>query len=462
MTELRDAGSFRDPAGFVFHRDGILLRQVNLAYAESFDRLISSGLYQALAGRRLLVSHEEVPVDRALTGDAYKVLQPEVVPFISYPYEWTFGQLKAAALLTLEVQKVALEHGMVLRDASAYNVQFFGSAPRFIDTLSFERYAVDAPWAAYRQFCQHFLAPLALMSLTDVRLGQLLRSFIDGIPLDLAAALLPKRSLLSPGLLMHVHLHSRSQRRYGDSPGKAREARVSAAALRGILASLQSAVNGLTWRPGGTEWADYYSDTNYDSDAFERKRRVVAEYLEMAGGRRVWDLGANRGVFSRLASGNAEYTVAFDLDPGAVEHNYREGVRLGERSLLPLLMDLTNPSPGLGWEGAERSPLVARGPADVVMALALVHHLAIGNNVPLTRIAELFSRLGTTLIIEFVPKEDSQVKRLLAARKDVFPDYSQAGFEDAFRCVFATIATTPLAGTHRTLYLMRVREPVPA
>ena len=176
------SSSFRDPSGFLFVEDGSLYRQVNQVYRENYDHLIESGLYDALVSKGLLIPHKEASSDLARTDDAYKVLKPQPVPFISYPYEWCFSQLKDAALLTLQVQKTAIDFGATLKDASAYNVQFVGPKPVLIDTLSFEKYTEGQAWVPYRQFCQHFLAPLALMSCTDVRLSQLSRTYIDGVP----------------------------------------------------------------------------------------------------------------------------------------------------------------------------------------------------------------------------------------------------------------------------------------
>ena len=192
MTVARVASSFRDPSGFLFTRDGTLLRQVQPSYARHYETLKSSGLYDALVTRRLLVPHVEVPLDEAASPGAAYVLRPERIPFVSLPYEWCFSQLRAAALLTLRVQQLALEHGMILKDASAFNVQFRGTEPVFVDTLSFEQRVEGDPWIAYRQFCQHFLGPLALQALVDVRLRELSRSHLDGVPLDLVSRLLPR------------------------------------------------------------------------------------------------------------------------------------------------------------------------------------------------------------------------------------------------------------------------------
>lgn len=447
--------SFRDPSGFVFRRDGQVLRQVNPVYREHFERLIGSGLYAALARDRLLLPHEELPAP----AGAYKLLRPEQVPFISYPYEWSFGQLKDAALLTLELQMRALAHGMSLRDASAYNVQFVGGRPVFIDTLSFEVLREGQPWVAYGQFCRHFLAPLALMAKVDVRLSQLLRSHVDGIPLDLASRLLPGRTRLSPGLGIHLHLHAKTQTRFaGETQGKASVRAISLTGLRAIADSLASLVHGLEWKPGGTEWYDYYeANNNYGDSALKEKERLVAEFLGAARPQRVWDLGGNTGRFSRIAAAQGAHAVCWDIDPGCVEANYQHVRKHGEKGVLPLLLDLTNPSPALGWAHAERDSLAARGPADAVMALGLVHHLAISNNVPLPRVAEFLAGVARQLVIEFVPKQDSQVRKLLATREDIFPAYDEAGFEQALATRFTVGRKAPIPGTVRTLYLAERR-----
>jgi hypothetical protein len=450
------AGSFRDPRGFVYWRDGRLLRQVNAAHREDYDHLIRSELYRALTEAGLLVPHREVQLSEAATPEAYRVLEPERVGFVSYPYEWSFGMLKDAALLTLRVQESALDHGMSLRDASAYNVQFHRGRPILVDTLSFERLPEGRPWVAYRQFCQHFLGPLALMSHRDVRLGQLLRVHIDGLPLDLVASLLPRRTRLRPGLLLHVHLHARSQRRH--AAGAAPRGTFSLRAFRGLLASLRSAVEGLSWDPGRSAWIRYYGEAeSYSPAALEHKKELVARFVEETRPALVWDLGGNVGLFSRIAAVRGISTVCPDVDPGCVEANYRQVVARGEENLLPLVVDLTNPSPRIGWENRERMSLADRGPADLVLALGLVHHLAIGNNVPLPRLAAYLAELGRAVIVEFVPKTDPKVREMLAVREDVFASYTQEGFERAFGEWFGIERRELLRQSDRILYLVRRR-----
>lgn len=458
MTDGCLPSSFRDPSGFLFRHEGRLYRQVNAGYADHLRLLQESGLYAALTEKGLLIPHREADLALAPAPGAVAVLEPETVPFISYPYEWSFTQLKDAALATLRIQRLALKHGLSLKDASAYNIQFHQGRPVLIDTLSFEKYQEGAPWVAYRQFCQHFLAPLALMAYRDVRLAALLRTNIDGVPLDLASGLLPWRTRLVPGLLMHIHAHARSQKKHeGSRQAAARQTKVSRNALGGILDSLRGSVRRLRWRPAGTEWGEYYSDTNYTDTALLQKRALVEGFLNRTASRQVWDVGANNGFFSRVASGKGILTVAADIDPAAVEKNWLDCRKGREPHLLPLVMDLTNPSPALGWAHAERDSFLQRGPADTVLALALIHHLAISNNVPLDRLAGFFARAGRWLIIEFVPKNDSQVQRLLATREDVFPDYHLEGFEAAFTGEFDIAGKEPIPGSERTLYLLKRR-----
>ncbi len=454
-------GSFRDPNGFMFRREGQLYRQVNRQYQAHYDRLMTSGLYESLAKEGMLILHEEVPLTLAATDEAYKVLRPTPLPFISHPYEWSFSQLQDAALLTLQVQQRAVEAGMVLKDASAYNVQFWQGRPVLIDTLSFETYREGEPWVAYRQFCQHFLAPLALMSYVDVRLGELLRVHLDGVPLDLASRLLPMRTRLNFSLAVHIHWHAKAQRRYANRAinAAAPSRQMSKTAFLAMMDNLAGTVRKLKWQPRGTEWADYYAITNYSDEALQAKREQVGSMLSRITPRPqvVWDLGANTGVFRRVAAEQGMLTISWDIDPAAVEKNYRTVRAQGETRILPLLVDLTNPSPALGWAHTERESLLDRAPADVTLALALLHHLAISNNLPLPKLARFFRRTGHYLIIEFVPKNDTQVQKLLASREDIFPNYTQAHFEAAFAAEFAIRAKEPIPNTERTLYLMEAQ-----
>ena len=425
---------------------------------------MESGLHEELVRDGLLISHEEVSIGSENSKKHYKTIKPTHIPFISYPYEWSFSQLKDAALLTIDIQRIALEHGMCLKDASAYNIQFQRGRPIFIDSLSFEPYVEGLPWVAYRQFCQHFLAMLSVMAKRDVRLMQLGRAQIDGLPLDLASTLLPRRTWLNFGLMMHLHLHARTQKAFSASHKAPSEttlklSKVSKVGLIGLLEGLRKTIMKLDWKPGGTEWGDYYNDTNYSDSSFETKRRHIAAFLDDVDPTNVWDLGANIGLFSRIASDRGISTVAFDIDPSAVEINYRQVRKQSESSLLPLILDLTNPSPRLGWNSNERDALTDRGPVDCIMALALIHHLSISNNVPFGRVASFFAELcSNSLIIEFAPKSDSQVQRLLRSREDIFIEYDREHFEQSFSEYFTIRRAEAIDGSERILYLMKKNQ----
>ncbi|GAP22989.1 class I SAM-dependent methyltransferase [Leptolinea tardivitalis] len=454
------SSSFRDPSGFLFKHDGILYRQINKEYQSIYEKFISSGLCQLLQKKGWVINHEEVdnvePPDSEL---CYRIIKPEMVDFISYPYEWSFSQLKDAALLTLKIEKLALEKGLTLKDASAYNIQFHKGKPVLIDTLSFDDYSDGKPWDAYKQFCQHFLAPLALMSKVDIRLNQLMRVYIDGIPLDMASELLPWNTRLNIGLATHIHLHANAQKKYSvtKETESGQKANVSKMGLLGLIDSLQSTVKGLEWQPKGTEWAEYYDITNYSDSAFDAKKSLVKEFVSLAGGGKIWDLGANTGEFSRTVT-DLGSVVSFDIDPAAVEKNYRMMKSAKETGILPLVLDLTNPSGDIGWANKERDSLANRGPADIVMALALIHHICISNNVPLESFAEYLQSLGKYVVIEFVPKEDSQVKILLKTRKDIFPRYTIEGFEEAFVKSFEILNKKSVEGSLRVLYLLKSKS----
>lgn len=447
--------SFRDPSGFIFTQNEKPYRAVCEPYKQELNHLISSGLLRELTEKGLLVAHEQVETPPGLPENVCATWAPAIVPVVSYPYEWCFGQLKAAASLTLKIMKKAIAKGMVLKDASAYNVQFFGSAPRFIDLLSFERREVGAPWVAYRQFCQHFLAPLALAAKVDIRLISLLRTHLDGIPLDMASRLLPRHTWLKPGLLIHIHLHAKSQKRFSEARKKGEKETFGQNALWGLIESMDALIQGLDWNPAGTAWADYSQSHTYQESELRQKQDFVAGCVERERPGSVLDLGSNVGIFSRIASSRGAYCISADMDPASVELNYRRSVKDSEANILPLVCDIGNPSPGIGWANAERSPLLHRTHSDMALALALLHHLVIAGNIPMDMVRDLLASVAKVLVIEFVPKEDTQTQRLLRFRRDIFPEYTQSGFEASFGRHFRIMDSRKISGTGRIIYLMR-------
>ena len=271
------ASSFRDPSGFVFSDKGTIYRQVNTYYKDDYDLLMSSGLYKELVEEGLLIPHKELKGTTKSPDkkDVYKILEPELIKNISYPYEWSFGQYKDAALVTLQVQRIALKYGMTLKDASAYNIQFHKGKPVFMDTLSFETYKEGDAWVGYKQFCQHFLAPLALSSRVDIRMLQLMRIYIDGIPLDLASQLLPGKTKFNMGIMTHLHIHAKTQTKYAGNKValKERKQKMSMNGMNAIITNLENTVKKLNHQNHNTEWAQYYTFTNYTNAAFRRKKR---------------------------------------------------------------------------------------------------------------------------------------------------------------------------------------------
>lgn len=451
---MKELSSFRDPDGFIFYKDDKLYRAVAESYKNCYDHFISSGLYDKLVREKYIVPHKEI---EPTTDGIYKVLEPEIIDFISYPYEWSFSQLKDAAILTLEIQKTALELGMSLKDASAYNIQFQRGKPVFIDTLSFELYETDRPWNAYRQFCQHFLAPMALMAFRDVRLNGLTKNHIDGIPLDLAKNLLPLKTWFRFGILMHLHLHAVSQKKYNSNTLKVSELnrKFSKQAFFLLLGSLKRTISGINWKYPETEWGSYYETSGHSTEYEASKKEVVSGYLNIVKPAITWDIGSNTGIFSRLAAEKGGIVIAFDIDPVCIERLYKETKTRKEENILPLLLDLANPSPSLGWACSERKSINERAKCDLLMALALIHHLAISNNLPFEMIAGNFSKMAKRIIIEFVPKEDEKVQLMLTNRMDIFRSYSIETFEAAFCRFYDIEQKSAVEHSKRTLYLMR-------
>ena len=448
--------SFRDPSGFMYESGGQYYRVVTDKYRQTYDQFIASGFSKHLIKSGKMIPFTEVDHDEQWDdgGNVYKTLHPEQLQHISYPYEWCFSQLKDAALLTLDIQLEALEHGMSLKDASAYNIQFHQGRPVFIDTLSFENYEEGKPWVAYRQFCQHFLAPLVLASYVDVMSLKLSRIFIDGVPLDYAVSQLPWKAKIRPAIFAHLVLHARAQSSHSDDQVR-KERKIGKNAIMGIIDNLKSLVVSLQWKHTDTEWGNYYDDTNYSDDAAQKKCLIIDGFIEDFTPASVWDMGGNTGEYSRIASAQGIPTVSFDVDYVAIERSYKQTVANEEKLISQFVIDLTNPSCGTGWNNSERDALFQRATAEMVMALALIHHLCISNNLPLEHVADFFH--GYTrkyLVIEFVPKSDSQVKRLLSTREDIFDAYTKKQFEQVFSTRFNLTRTVPVPGTERTLYLM--------
>jgi len=456
----RNPSSYRDPSGFIFTHNARLFRAINASYEKTYVHLIKSGLYERLVDESLLISHKEINTMKKI--DTVKhIIEPVKIPFVSYPYEWCFSQLKDAALLTLNIQKIALEYGMFLRDASSFNIQIYRGKPIFIDTLSFGIYEEGYPWVAYRQFCEHFLAPLALIAYADARLSHVSSSFLNGIPLDFAVKLLPWRKKIQRELLLHLVFHSHNLKSADKSGTRRSKLFFSKPSMMGLLASLEFAIQSITWNPAKTIWSHYVTNNktvSYAPISLDDKKSIVASCIKKCGSKYIWDLGANTGEFSRIASQLGAFVVSVDSDPSVIEYQYVNNRSQKISNILPLCIDILNPTPGLGWMNLERESFFNRPKPDTILALAILHHLAIGANIPLSNLAEALARLTETLIIEFVPKTDRQVKEMLLFREDIFPSYTQTGFEEAFTKHFYLIFSKRIRATDRWIYVFKKKK----
>lgn len=452
---IEETSSFRDPSGVVYYEHGSIKRSVSLVYKEHYDSLMRSGLYQTLVEENLLIPHKEF--ESKNPSKVYKILEPELIPFISYPYEWTFAHLKAAALLTLKIQRKALEHHMSLKDASAFNIQFKGVHPIFIDTLSFETLNERQPWVAYRQFCMHFLAPLLLIS-NEPRFRMFSQTCLDGFDLHMASALLPCSSWLSLGPLFHIHLHALMERKSHSEIKSKRTLSCSKKKLLNLIRSLETTIETLQQKKQhSTHWEHYYQSNTYSHEEFNAKSAFVLECVQGIKPEILWDLGANTGFFSRQSAQHAQYVVSFDYDHGCVNRLYQELSETTPPSshILPLTQNLAAPSPSLGWAHQERQSLRARGPAHMAIALALVHHLAIADNIPLEMIAKEFSEYAYYLVIEFVEPDDVRAAQLLEGKPCLRERYNHTIFLHSFQQYFEVLRSESAAT--RSLYFMKKR-----
>lgn len=440
-----DPSSFRDPSAHVFTEDGRIYRHLGPAYREAYEMLMSSGLYASLTSKHWLISHEESHVQ---SKGAYKVIMPRQVPFISYPYEWSFSQLRDAALLTLRIQRESMKHGMSLKDATGFNIVFEENGPVFLDSSSFELYDETKPWIAYRQFCENFLAPLLLASCLGSGMLGMLFQYPDGVPLSLTSRLLPFRSRFHFLSLLHIHLQQ-AVSASGPSPKRP----FSKEKLLRIIDHLERGIGKLNIRKETSAWSTYYPGSILPGEYLEQKKKAVESLTRGLTPQRVIDLGANTGAFAGLFTGAGRTVIAADMDRLCTERIYTT-----RKDVIPVTADLMYPSPAMGWMNRERRPLLERIQADLVLALALVHHLCIGKNLPLPMLAEGLSQIGGHLLIEFVPKDDPKVMAMLAHRRDIFDRYTEEDFRNAFGVYFSLMGESHVQGSGRKLFLYRRRS----
>lgn len=447
--------SFRDPSGFVFTHEGEVYRQVNQSYKNDFDLLLQSGCYNSLVQKGWLLPFTVLPGNISHTHDCYLTLKPEQLQYISFPYEWCFDMLKDAALLSLSIQQECIQHGMVLKDATPYNIQWHRGKPVFIDSLSFTAYDAQQPWIAYRQFCESFLAPLLLMHHKKIALHQLMLAWPDGLPLPLTSSLLPFKTRFSLHTYLHVHLHAKMSG--GNKKGSGnKKAAFSKQKMLNLISSLETLVRQLQLPAQKSTWSGYYKEAAQRDDYLTVKKRMVGQWIAaQSDARTAIDLGANDGEFSRMLAAQRIHTIAADADPFCISSLYHSLQKEPNAFIHPLVLDLANPSPAIGPYGGERPSFAERTHTDLGLALALIHHLSIGKNIPFEKTAALFSVLCNTLIIEFVPKADDKVQLMLKDREDIFTAYNEDNFEKAFSAYYRIMDKQPVGNSGRTLYLMK-------
>jgi len=415
---------------------------------------MKGGLYHNLTKKNWLLTHTEIidNIDLQIPGSL--IILPSQIPVITYPYEWSFDMWKDAALLTLQIAKEAVAAGMMLKDATPFNIQFLNGKPVFIDTLSFEKYNEEKPWIAYRQFCECFLAPLLLQQYCNCEAGKLLIIYPEGIPLKILISLLPKKAKWNLHTYLHIYLQANIKKSKTSSNSKAAQ-QFTKAKMLVLLNSLIDYVKNRYLKKAKTTWDDYYSETILKDDYLQAKTILVQSFLLRISYSSIVDLGANDGYFSLLFKNTPIQIIAVDGDENCINELYLNIKKNKILNILPVINTLNNPSPAIGWNNAERGSLKERIKGDVVFALALVHHLAISCNVPLSFIAGWLAPMAKYLLIEFVPKTDEKVQLLLQNREDIFDDYTIINFEKIFAKEYQIIYQQQITGTDRILYLMK-------
>lgn len=428
-----DPGSFRDPAGVVFHSDSKIYRAVSRCGVQQYEFVRNSGLLDELVHENLLVPFREVNPDPFLylfKDEISYLLELQKLCFISYPYEWPFSVLQEAALAHLKIHLKALGKGITLSDATAFNIQFIGANAVFIDHLSFRRYSSGELWYGHRQFCEQFLNPLLLNISCGITHNAWYRSSMGGITTIELNTLLPWYRKCQPKVLFHVTLQAYFQRKYRSrKPIKIHSRNLPLATFKNMLIQLYDWIEGLKAPVGDSSiWKNYSKNTIYRTDEAAAKKIFIHNYTESVKPEMVWDLGCNTGEYSFIClESGAKSVIGFDSDPYVLNIAFLKA-RKENQPFLPLFMDFANPSPSQGWREIERGGLSKRQRPDGILALALLHHLVIGQNIPLHEAIDWIIDLAPTGIIEFVPKNDPMVKTLLMYREDIFPDYTEVNF----------------------------------
>ncbi len=454
-----DTGSFRDPDGRIYLHSERVFRGLSETALHSYRKVSESRFFRKFSESGALVKTWELadndnPLPAQIRSDWAGFLEHERIALISYPYEWSFSMLKAAAMLQLRLTEAAIKEGFSLKDATPYNVQFVGKKPVFIDIASLEELRDGEPWAGYRQFCEMFLFPLMLQSYKGIQFQPFLRSRIDGIDVQTAGRLFSFRDRFRKGVFGNVWLQAKLDRRYGGSSENVRSSLKSAGFNRELILvnirKLKKLIASMQWEGDGSEWGDYTSFHNYSDDDHIRKEEFVAECVRDGHPGTVWDIGCNTGQFSRIAARHCKQVVATDIDHFAIERLFRDPDT--PANVLPLVQNVADPSPNWGWRNLERRDLQHRSQPGMVLCLALIHHVVITANIPLAEFIAWLAGVTDQLVIEYVSRKDDKVQTLLRNKEDKYWDYRQAYLEEQLEKHFRIHRRIELRKGLRTLY----------
>lgn len=454
----RHPSSYRDPSGFVYRENDIYYRQINPVYFEEYKAAVNSGVYQKLIDKKWLIPHKEIS-----HHEDKIIILPEQLDFVTYPYEWSFHQYKHAAQLTLRIQIFLLENDFSLKDASAFNVTFHKGKAIFIDTLSIEKYKENTPWRALKQFNEHFFGPLLLAQKHGGAYLKTLQHSINGINLSEVKRQLTFTSRFHPIIYSHIHLLAKTDEQEDREINNSKKINLPKSSQIKMLRALEQHIDAMVSKEN-TEWSSYYDQINYQETSFQIKKKLIKEWCEEIKASTVIDLGGNDGTFAKELLGQASQIIVSDIDQPAIDQCYLNQLKSNDHRLIPMVCDLMQPSPAIGFHNSERSSFTSRiidFKPDVSMALALIHHITLTGNVPFEMSASYFTKLSKYLIIEFPDRKDSWVKFILDSKRDarhLFDNYSLSAFAKAYQQYFKLIKSEKIEGTERTLFLFERHE----
>ena len=451
-----DSGSFKDPVSRVYHSDGRVLRALSRRGAFIYSDLEKQSFFTELceSGEVIKTSPADDNLAAPILREGWeRVLEHPRVPFISYPYEWPFAMLKDAALLHLDILLKSAEAGWTLKDATPYNIQWMGSRPVFIDIPSWERREDGASWAGYRQFCMTFLFPLMLRAHLNIDYAPLLRANLDGAPASEILRYFSGYHLFKKGVLPHVVFPAFAES--AASGGKTRKVQQSDTVFLGLIRGLQNTITQLSHPTAKTMWSEYEHSHSYANSDIVEKQDFVRRCVASRHWTMTWDLGCNAGMYSAICSHHSDYVVAVDGDEAAVEKCYllQKSEKDGN-GILSLTMNLSNMSPGQGWAGKERAAFTNRTAPDLVLCLALIHHLRISANIPLSLILDELHGLNAAVIIEFVGRDDDMTRALLEGKSETYDDYNVETFEKEVNKRFLVKESATVKDGMRKLYFL--------